>query len=101
SLYFASIGGKDVGSRVNNVLRHLFTNSLATDYSFYGQRNEKKALNVLRLKNVIVDAVKIGLPGSTEIDIENAIKIWLKHARGRVLAEIKKKSTSLKSDTLK
>lgn len=52
--YFSAIGGKDVNSQVNNILRRLFTNELAKQFSFYGKRGDKKAFSTLKTKDLIV-----------------------------------------------
>ncbi|VEN62800.1 unnamed protein product [Callosobruchus maculatus] len=81
--YLSKLGGKDVPSRTNRIMKEVLNDALARDYNFYGKRN-KKAFCQLNLKKAVIEAVKLGDPSSTEKDIEDAIKIWLKHAPERL-----------------
>nr|CAI5839671.1 unnamed protein product [Callosobruchus analis] len=81
--YLSKLGGKDVPSRTNRIMKEVINDALARDYNFYGKRN-KKAFCQLNLKKAVIEAVKLGDPSSTEKDIEDAIKIWLKHAPERL-----------------
>ncbi|KAK4885224.1 hypothetical protein RN001_001495 [Aquatica leii] len=67
--YLSSVGGKDVACRTNNILK-----------------SKKKPFCDLKLRNVIVDAVKKN-SGCTNIEVENCIKVWLKHAPERLKAK--------------
>lgn len=84
--YLSSVGGKDVACRTNNILKLLLSDNIATLYNFYGKRSKKKPFCDLKLRNVIVDAVKKN-SGCTNIEVENCIKVWLKHAPERLKAK--------------
>ncbi|KAJ8971138.1 hypothetical protein NQ314_000870 [Rhamnusium bicolor] len=47
-------GGKSYILRTNKVLRQLLTDSLASKYSFFGSRKDKKAFSELLLKKVVI-----------------------------------------------
>ncbi|KAJ8963753.1 hypothetical protein NQ314_005404 [Rhamnusium bicolor] len=53
-------------------------------FNYYGQRSKKRAFSDLAVKNLILGAVKRGVPNSTDKDIEDVMKVWLKHARERL-----------------
>lgn len=52
--YLTTLGGKDITSRVNRILKYYLADSLAESYSFFGKRNQKKAFAVLNLKKAII-----------------------------------------------
>lgn len=93
STYMSSIGGKDLVSKVNGVLKKLISNGVAKYFNFYGKR-EKMPFKNLRTNAVVLQAIKTNSKGSTEKEIENIIKIWLKHAPQRDLLDSKKKFDS-------
>ncbi|KAF5274637.1 hypothetical protein FQR65_LT16941 [Abscondita terminalis] len=94
-LYLSTLGGKDVVSRTNNILKRCLTNSISTKFNYYGKRNLKLAFSNLKLNKVIIDAVKISSHNAAEYEIENCIKAWLKHAPQRLKAEELKQSRSV------
>ncbi|KAJ8928268.1 hypothetical protein NQ314_019219 [Rhamnusium bicolor] len=77
-------GGKSYILRTNKVLRQLLTDSLACKYSFFGSRKDKKAFSELLLKKVVINAIQIKSPDTTETEIEDSVKTWLKHAPQRM-----------------
>ncbi|GJQ68604.1 hypothetical protein Trydic_g17154 [Trypoxylus dichotomus] len=91
--YLSCLGGKDLSSRTNRILRALMTDTLASTYNFYGFRcqDTKRAFVNLQMKKVVIQAVQISLPQSTVKDIEDSIKVWLKHAPERVKKQNRKK----------
>ncbi|XP_028131648.2 uncharacterized protein LOC114327287 [Diabrotica virgifera virgifera] len=78
----ASLGGDTVVSRTNRILKHLITDSVAKGFNFRG-RNDKAAFNILEFYKIIIYVVKSKITTAQEIDIEQAIKNWLKHAPQR------------------
>ncbi|XP_050502349.1 uncharacterized protein LOC126881809 isoform X3 [Diabrotica virgifera virgifera] len=80
SKYLGSLDKNSVVSATNSALRCCLSHKLAKNMSFLGSRNNKKAFNNNILKKVIVDSVKLAIPGSTTRNIEDCIKTWLKRA---------------------
>ncbi|XP_018563990.1 uncharacterized protein LOC108905537 [Anoplophora glabripennis] len=81
--YLSSVGGSNLSNKINNILKRCISNEVARNYNFRGRREGKRAFQDLPLKEVVIRAAKLGHPDSTEIDIENYIKVWLKHAPQR------------------
>lgn len=81
--YLSSLGGNGTTAHVNRVMRLLMTNRLAKSYNFAGQRNDKVAFCNTLVKSVIIRAIQIKTPLTSQVEVENAIKIWLKHAKQR------------------
>lgn len=108
--YLSTIGGKDGTSLTSNILKRCLTNNLASSFSFRG-KGTKKAFVDLSLRSVVVGtfifhhcnslikiasflgAVKKQFPGLTEREIEDHIKVWLKHSPQRFKAEALKAGT--------
>lgn len=89
--YLSTIGGRgDTTSITNNILRRLLSNQIASSYSFYGKRNNKRSFALLKLNNVVTLSVIKALPGSTEHQVQDCIKVWLKHAPQRYFIERRK-----------
>ncbi|XP_050301563.1 uncharacterized protein LOC126739791 [Anthonomus grandis grandis] len=80
--YLSSLGGEGVVSKTNRILKELMTDKLASEFNFCGGHH-KRAFKELQIINIIIDAVKVTTKSST-LDIENAIKVWLKHAPQRI-----------------
>ncbi|KAF5303245.1 hypothetical protein FQR65_LT19000 [Abscondita terminalis] len=91
SSYLSTLGGRDATTKINKVLRILMDDSIASLYSYYGKRQAKKPFCELSLKTAIVDCIKANTANTSEKDIEDAIKIWLKHAPQRQNATINSK----------
>ncbi|CAH0546897.1 unnamed protein product [Brassicogethes aeneus] len=87
--YLSRLGGKDLVAKVNSILKRCIINKLACGYSFYGKRQNKHFFANLKLKTLFVEAVQSECT-STEKEVENAIKVWLKHAPQRLQLEQKK-----------
>ncbi|KAK9687277.1 hypothetical protein QE152_g36558 [Popillia japonica] len=84
-IYFSTLGGRnDITSKTNVILRNIMTDFLAAQYSFHGSRNAKNSFVELNLHTVILRAVQTNLPNSTQHEIDNNIKSWLKHAPQRL-----------------
>lgn len=79
--YLASMGGNNITTRTNRILRNLLTDNIASSYSFFGRK--KQDFHSLRLTNLIISSVKLGIPQSTDQEVEDVIKSWLKHAPER------------------
>ncbi|KAK5641996.1 hypothetical protein RI129_008163 [Pyrocoelia pectoralis] len=93
--YFSTLGGRDVISRTNNILKKMLSNMVAQEFSFYGSRKPKKAFSKLKLKHVAVRAVQLTCSMATENEICGYIKTWLKHAPQRLSNELKPKKRSI------
>ncbi|KAF5276984.1 hypothetical protein FQR65_LT16108 [Abscondita terminalis] len=72
--YFTSIGGKDVTNKTNNILKRCLTNQLASNFNFHGKRSNKRPFGELKLKSVILEAVKTTDQQATDSEIEGCIK---------------------------
>lgn len=59
--YLSRLGGRDLVTKINKVLKHCMTNEVATRYSFYGKRQGKRPLNDLQLKNCVIGEYLIKL----------------------------------------
>ncbi|KAJ8924943.1 hypothetical protein NQ315_001106 [Exocentrus adspersus] len=81
--FLATVGGTSLVNKINNVLKRCLSNNVARNYNFRGMREGKRAFQGLPLKEVVIRAVKLGHPDATDSDIENYIKVWLKHAPSR------------------
>ncbi|KAK5648208.1 hypothetical protein RI129_003100 [Pyrocoelia pectoralis] len=90
--YLSTVGGANLVSKVNNIIKRCITNKFATQFSFRGKRGGKRAFEDLPLKNVIVCAAKLSDSTATEKEIEDIIKVWLKHAPQRNKAEEKSRN---------
>ncbi|CAH0546960.1 unnamed protein product [Brassicogethes aeneus] len=96
--YLSRLGGKDLVAKVNSILKRCIINKLACGYSFYGKRQNKHFFANLKLKTLFVEAVQSECT-STEKEVENAIKVWLKHApQSNDSSKLIDNSLSLKSD---
>ncbi|KAK4885567.1 hypothetical protein RN001_001838 [Aquatica leii] len=90
SSYFSTIGGCNLVTKVNNILKHSMSNSVAAQISFRGKTLGKQAFHDLKLKEVVVCAAKLVHPSATEKQIEDCMKIWFKHAPQRYKTDMKK-----------
>ncbi|XP_061710095.1 uncharacterized protein LOC133519912 isoform X2 [Cydia pomonella] len=79
--YFKSLGGQGVNNKVSRVMKVAMSDSMASKYNFYGKRSDKKPFAELRLRACVVESLKSAT--TTEKDIEDGIKVWLKHAPER------------------
>nr|CAI5828360.1 unnamed protein product [Callosobruchus analis] len=83
--FFTSKGVKgNVVSSTNIIMRHLMSDEIAVNFSFFGNRLGKRAFNYSVLKDVIIGSVKACCPPSKDKEIEDALKMWLKHAPQRL-----------------
>ncbi|KAJ8940889.1 hypothetical protein NQ318_004588 [Aromia moschata] len=57
---------------------------VAKNYNFYGKRAEKEAFSNLTLCSIIIRAVKITHSAASDKEVEDIIKVWLKHAPERI-----------------
>lgn len=51
--YLATIGGRNLTSKTNAILKLLLTNQVACEYSWLGSRNNKNAFHELKLRKII------------------------------------------------
>ncbi|XP_031333973.1 uncharacterized protein LOC116163986 [Photinus pyralis] len=56
--YLTTLGGDTITSKTNRILKNLISDSVASQFNFYGQRSTKQAFSTLLVKSLIVDAVK-------------------------------------------
>ncbi|XP_071578619.1 uncharacterized protein [Temnothorax nylanderi] len=84
SAYLSTLGGNHVPSKTNRILRYILADAVAVHFNFYGKRSQKKAFSDLSLKNLVVSAVKTRIINATDKEVEDAIKVWLKHAQDRM-----------------
>ncbi|CAH0561685.1 unnamed protein product [Brassicogethes aeneus] len=84
SSYLAILGGKDITNKITRVLKYLVVDKVAKFFNFYGKRSKKEAFCDLALRNIIIRAIKSTEPQADDSAIEGAIKVWLKHAPGRL-----------------
>ncbi|KAK4877020.1 hypothetical protein RN001_009526 [Aquatica leii] len=88
-LHLQSLGGQVLVTKVNNILRHIFTDNLACRFNFYGKGN-KLPLRNTKIVDIIIDAVLSSGSSATRKEVEDSIKVWLKGAPQRVRnAELK------------
>ncbi|KAI4470643.1 hypothetical protein MML48_1g16986 [Holotrichia oblita] len=52
--FLVKLGGKDITSKTNRMLKTILTDTEAKNYNFYGKRGLKKAFSVLKLRSAIV-----------------------------------------------
>ncbi|XP_067208313.1 uncharacterized protein [Linepithema humile] len=88
----STIGGRDVSSKVSRILKYLFIDTLAAEFSFFGKRLNKRPFSDLYLRTIIVESIKRSTPGVTIKEIEDSIKIWLKHAPDREKNQMRRAS---------
>ncbi|CAH1102781.1 unnamed protein product [Psylliodes chrysocephalus] len=83
-LYFSQKGASnELITTVNRTLKHLISNALASQYSYFGKR-QKRAFHELKLNELVIGSVKLSCPACSDKTIEDAIKVWLKHAPYRL-----------------
>uniref|UniRef100_A0AAR5PCJ6 DUF4806 domain-containing protein n=2 Tax=Dendroctonus ponderosae TaxID=77166 RepID=A0AAR5PCJ6_DENPD len=90
--YCATFGGKELVSKVNIILKYMLSNEVAAEFSFLGTRNGKRPFFNLALRSVIISAISFTLDANVT-DIDNCIKVWLKHAPRRFMAAESKSET--------
>ncbi|XP_025269900.1 uncharacterized protein LOC105259393 [Camponotus floridanus] len=90
--YLSTLGGHDVTSKTNAILRKILTNEVASHYSFLGSKNQKKAFPTINLNRAVIRAVQIAIPQTSEDDVTVCIKNWLKPSPQRLTLELKKQN---------
>ncbi|KAL4704914.1 hypothetical protein ACJJTC_005702 [Scirpophaga incertulas] len=83
--YLETLGGRDTSNKVSRIMKTLLADGLSKEFNFYGKRSQKRPFCQLLLRKCIVEAVIKNTTGATEKEIEDKIKVWLKHAPERVL----------------
>ncbi|KAB0794081.1 hypothetical protein PPYR_13701 [Photinus pyralis] len=81
--YLATLGGKNVASKTNNILKFILDDSVASGYSFFGMRNNKLPFSECELSKMIIDTV-VQTDKCTQKEVEDVIKAWLRHAPARM-----------------
>ncbi|KAB0803363.1 hypothetical protein PPYR_00333 [Photinus pyralis] len=90
SAYLSTLGGRDITTKTNTILRSVISNKVAINFSFLGTRNNKQAFTKLNLNKLIIRAVQLSTPNTPEHEINENVKVWLKHAPQRLTLENKK-----------
>ncbi|XP_060755342.1 histone-lysine N-methyltransferase 2B-like [Neoarius graeffei] len=81
--YLGTIGGATVQATTRRVLATVFGHSLAMTINWNGC-NDKRAFRDLKLKRVVVDAVRRGsMDSPPAAQIEDEVKVWFRNARDR------------------
>ncbi|XP_025076455.1 uncharacterized protein LOC112553450 [Pomacea canaliculata] len=73
--YLSCIGGENVPALVRSILRRIFSTPLALQYNFTGVKG-KKGFLALRVRGVMMDAVRRVFPQGTELEINNVARKW-------------------------
>ncbi|XP_044750694.1 uncharacterized protein LOC123311012 [Coccinella septempunctata] len=58
-------GARDISAAVYSILRHLITDEVAKNFSFYGKRGGKRPFHLLKLRASVVEAVQICIGSAT------------------------------------
>ncbi|KAK9693882.1 protein of unknown function (DUF4806) [Popillia japonica] len=87
SSYLSTLGGRDFTAHTNSILKYLLSLSLATNLNFHGKRGQKRAIKELKLKDIVICSVRRVSRHISEREIEDKIKIWLKHASEKLRRE--------------
>ncbi|XP_071578187.1 uncharacterized protein [Temnothorax nylanderi] len=82
ALYFYS--QSTMKKTVTRIMTTLFTNEVATKFSWTGQKENKQRFEILFLWKIIYGVVKSKFKDVTEGDVNAPIKIWLAHATDRL-----------------
>ncbi|CAG9771183.1 unnamed protein product [Ceutorhynchus assimilis] len=80
--YLGSLGGTNLKNKVHKILRQLLSNDLACSYSYFGKKG-KKSFSELKLNKAIIQTTQLKIESASLLEIEDTIKIWLKHAPDR------------------
>ncbi|KAF0719280.1 DUF4806 domain-containing protein, partial [Aphis craccivora] len=81
------IGGNNINNFIKRIFGRLFTNQLATKYSWTGFRNDCQLQNLNLIK--IIKNIALKTFNSTEIEFENHVKNWFRHGQQRLNREKK------------
>eukprot|EP00102_Acyrthosiphon_pisum_P022409 XP_016659619.1 PREDICTED: uncharacterized protein LOC107883659 [Acyrthosiphon pisum] len=96
----SKMGGSKTDESTKYILKKIYSDQLAMCYSWMGGKG-KKVLSTMLLPKIIIEVVQKRIQNSTEIDIVNSIKNWLRHAYQRNLNSLKaaeKRSVQNKED---
>lgn len=78
------IGGDDAYCMTRRLLEHVLSDTVASKYSWCGQKGKKKFVQ-LNLKAALFAAIKKNKKiDATDNEIEKAVKSWLRHAPARM-----------------
>ncbi|XP_052748496.1 uncharacterized protein LOC116413809 [Galleria mellonella] len=80
--YIRSVGGRHLANRVSRVLKILMLDTMASKYNYFG-KGSKRAFSTLLLGKCVIEAIASSTPDVTVKQVEDQIKIWLKHAPER------------------
>ncbi|KAL0101865.1 hypothetical protein PUN28_018425 [Cardiocondyla obscurior] len=79
---------RDIKTSCIHLMRKVFSNYLAANYSWYGAKKKEK-FSQLQICKVIMCAIRRLHDNATDEDISSPIKIWLAHAKERLEKERK------------
>ncbi|XP_025997315.2 uncharacterized protein LOC113005688 [Solenopsis invicta] len=82
----SKIGGNNAYEFIKRNLSQIFTNKLASEYSWLGKKN-KRVFRSLKLSRLLIAANEIVNAMFTKKDIEETMQKWLKRAKERLNAE--------------
>lgn len=81
--FLGCIGGNNLKTKIHKILRHLLTNQLASQFSYFGKRG-KAPFSELCLNKAIIESLQSKIEGASITEIEDTIKTWMKHAPDRM-----------------
>ncbi|KAL0128518.1 hypothetical protein PUN28_003684 [Cardiocondyla obscurior] len=79
---------RDIKTSCIHLMKKVFSNYLAANYSWYGAKKKEK-FSQLQICKVIMCAIRRLHDNATDEDISSPIKIWLAHAKERLEKERK------------
>ncbi|XP_051165242.1 uncharacterized protein LOC127284019 isoform X2 [Leptopilina boulardi] len=92
-----SIGGRDVNNVLANICSKLFSNKVATFYSWAG-RKSKKSLEDTNFANLIIRSVKVSCPNEADHTIKLIGSKWFAQAKTRLTRELAKEGDDKDND---
>ncbi|XP_076131903.1 uncharacterized protein LOC143114264 [Alosa pseudoharengus] len=79
--HLTALGGMNAGDAVRRIMRHLITDTLATQYNWLGRGGQKKAFAALKITAAIRGAA--AAQNITASECDSHIKNWLKYSSDR------------------
>ncbi|KAM0726724.1 hypothetical protein ACS0PU_006885 [Formica fusca] len=89
----AAIGGSTYEEMSKQMLLYIFTNEVASLYSWVGGKRKRK-LNQLEIMKLMFKVVRKTFPCVTEKDFEIKFKDWFRHAKHRFENEKRRQNNS-------
>ncbi|XP_037511956.1 uncharacterized protein LOC119388321 isoform X2 [Rhipicephalus sanguineus] len=88
---FYGLGGASYGAAARRMLESILSHQVAVQFSWAGQKGKRKFMD-LGVTNIICKAVRRNFPDARRNEIENVIKVWLRHA-GEKLQKLRMKAS--------